>query len=96
MSPSQMVDMLTVLFQEQHIFTFYFHYFFPPPPAKVLVAVSLCSQIHFYLALMSYLTSSDSSSRPFQGPVLTEKGYFVAGLYPIRQATVVLLNEQSG
>lgn len=40
-----------------------------PPPTKVLVAVLLCSQFQLYLPFMSYLTSSDSSSRP-QGPVL--------------------------
>jgi len=58
----------------------------PPPPTKVLVAVLLCSQFQLYLPSMSYLTSSDSSSRPSQGPVLVQKGYFVASLF-LREAS---------
>jgi hypothetical protein len=53
-----------------------------PPPTKVLVDVLLCSQFQLYLPFMSYLTSSDSSSRPSQGPLLVQKGYVVTSLFP--------------
>jgi hypothetical protein len=94
MPPSQMLDMLIVLFQEQHNVTFPFYFQYSPPPTSWWLFY--CAHNSNYIC-PSCLISPHLILVPGLRVLFSYRKVILLQVSsPMRQATVVLHNEQCG